>query len=402
MKYLTVSALNKYIKTKLEFDEHLSTIKIKGEISNFKKHSRGHLYFSLKDTYSQINAIMFSSNASKLKINLKDGDKVLIEGKVSVYEPSGTYSIQVYNLTYDGVGDLYLKYEKLKSDLEKKGYFKIENKKNIPLFPKKIGVVTSNTGAVIKDISNTINRRYRLCEIILYSSQVQGPRAAETISNQIKIANLNNEVDILIVGRGGGSIEDLWGFNELAVAEAIFNSKIPIISAVGHETDFTIADFVSDLRAPTPTAAAELATPNSKEIINKIIENSKRIRRRLYEKIDENTIKIHNLEKRLEVSSPKNLIVKRYENLKILKMNLSKYFKQIIDNKRYKYEVFRKSIINLNPLNIMKKGYSIVNQNNKLLKSVKKVEIGNNLEITMYDGKLEAKVLSKEVKDNEE
>ena len=194
----------------------------------------------------------------------------------------------------------------------------------------------------------------------------------------------------------------MWGFNELVVAEAIFNSKIPIISAVGHETDFTIADFVSDLRAPTPTAAAELATPNSKEIINKIIENSKRIRRRLYEKIDENTIKIHNLEKRLEVSSPKNLIVKRYENLKILKMNLSKYFKQIIDNKRYKYEIFRTSIINLNPLNIMKKGYSIVNQNNKLLKSVKKVEIGNNLEITMYDGKLEAKVLSKEVKDDEE
>ena len=237
-----------------------------------------------------------------------------------------------------------------------------------------------------------------MCEIILYSSQVQGPRAAETISNQIKIANLNNEVDILIVGRGGGSIEDLWGFNELVVAEAIFNSKIPIISAVGHETDFTIADFVSDLRAPTPTAAAELATPNSKEIINKIIENSKRIRRRLYEKIDENTIKIHNLEKRLEVSSPKNLIVKRYENLKILKMNLSKYFKQIIDNKRYKYEIFRTSIINLNPLNIMKKGYSIVKQNNKLLKSVKKVEVGNNLDITMYDGKLEAKVLSKEVK----
>ena len=402
MKYLTVSALNKYIKTKLEYDEHLSTIKIKGEISNFKKHSRGHLYFSLKDTYSQINAIMFSSNASNLKIKLKDGDKVLIEGKISVYEPSGSYSIQVYNLTYDGVGDLYLKFEKLKSDLEKKGYFKIENKKSIPLFPKKIGVVTSNTGAVIKDISNTINRRYRLCEIILYSSQVQGPRAAETISNQIKIANLNNEVDILIVGRGGGSIEDLWGFNELVVAEAIFNSKIPIISAVGHETDFTIADFVSDLRAPTPTAAAELATPNSKEIISKIIENSKRIRRRLYEKIDENTIKIHNLEKRLDVSSPKNLIVKRYENLKILKMNLSKYFKQIIDNKRYKYEIFRTSIINLNPLNIMKKGYSIVKQNNKLLKSVKKVEIGNNLDITMYDGKLEAKVLSKEVKNNEE
>ncbi|MFH0766600.1 MAG: exodeoxyribonuclease VII large subunit, partial [Bacillota bacterium] len=271
--YLTVTALTKYIKAKLEGDKHLFSILIKGEISNFKRHSRGHLYFTLKDEGAQMSAIMFSKDASRLEFDPKEGDHVLISGRISVYEPSGTYSLQVSSMKLDGIGELYLKYEALKKDLLEKGYFSEEHKKPIPKFPKVIGVVTSPTGAVIEDIKNTVSRRYLLTEIHLYPALVQGPGSAESIHNQILYANARNEVDVLIVGRGGGSIEDLWGFNEMPVIQAIYDSKIPIITAIGHETDYTISDFVSDLRAPTPTAAAELATPNKEDLLLKISES---------------------------------------------------------------------------------------------------------------------------------
>ena len=266
-QYLSVTALTKYIKYKLEGDTHLKQIYLKGEISNLTKHSRGHYYFSLKDENAQIKAIMFSSATKSLAFDPKDGDKVLAYGAISVYEPSGSYSIQIYQMEPDGIGALYLAYEKLKEELEEKGYFSQTRKKPIPKYPSAIGVITSPTGAAIRDIIHTIERRYPLTKLILYPALVQGDTAKESIRDQINKANQDSLVDVLIVGRGGGSIEDLWAFNERVVAEAIYASKIPIISAVGHETDFTISDFVSDLRAPTPTAAAELATPDRKSVV---------------------------------------------------------------------------------------------------------------------------------------
>ena len=269
-QYLSVTALTKYIKYKLEGDTHLKQIYLKGEISNLTKHSRGHYYFSLKDENAQIKAIMFSSATKSLAFDPKDGDKVLAYGAISVYEPSGSYSIQIYQMEPDGIGALYLAYEKLKEEMEEKGYFSQTRKKPIPKYPSAIGVITSPTGAAIRDIIHTIERRYPLTKLILYPALVQGDTAKESIRDQINKANQDSLVDVLIVGRGGGSIEDLWAFNERVVAEAIYASKIPIISAVGHETDFTISDFVSDLRAPTPTAAAELATPDKNTLMRTV------------------------------------------------------------------------------------------------------------------------------------
>ncbi|QWB95543.1 exodeoxyribonuclease VII large subunit [Mycoplasmatota bacterium] len=254
--YLTVTAITKYLKAKIEGDKHLVSIYIKGEISNFKHHSRGHFYFTLKDESAQVSCIMFSSYVKQVQFMPKNGDHVLLNGRMSIYEAGGSYSIQVKEMKLDGIGELYLKYEALKKDLQSKGYFEQSHKKEIPKFPKRIGVVTSSTGAVIEDIRNTVQRRYLLTEIYLYPALVQGPDSATSIRDQIILANQRNEVDVLIVGRGGGSIEDLWGFNELPAIMAVFESKIPVITAIGHETDFTICDFVSDLRAPTPTAAA--------------------------------------------------------------------------------------------------------------------------------------------------
>ena len=261
-RYLTVTALTKYIKYKFDHDYHLEDVLLEGEISNFKHNSRGHFYFTLKDDSAQISATMFVSSARNVKFEPTDGMKVFVRGNVTVYEPSGTYQINVKEMKSSGLGDLYLAYEKLKKELEKEGLFDPIHKKPIPRFPKTIGVITSPTGAAIKDIINTITRRYPLCSVILYPAIVQGTDSKDDVAKQIKKANSDNLCDVLIVGRGGGSIEDLWAFNEKVVAYAIYESNIPIISAVGHEIDFTIADFVSDVRAATPTAAAEIATPN--------------------------------------------------------------------------------------------------------------------------------------------
>ena len=271
--YITVSALNNYLKRKFDADIHLNTVYLKGEISNCKVHSRGHIYFSLKDDQSVISAIMFNQSASSLNFEPKDGVKVFAIGRVSIYEATGKYQIIVNKMIPDGIGALYIKFEALKKALTEEGLFDKKYKKTIPKYPKKIGVVTAPTGAAIKDILTTIKRRYRLSEVILFPALVQGVEAKESIAKQIQVAQ-NYDLDVLIVGRGGGSIEDLWAFNEEIVARAIFASKVPIISAVGHEVDFTIADFVADLRAPTPTAAAEICAPNTIDII-KLIDNYK-------------------------------------------------------------------------------------------------------------------------------
>ena len=302
-KYLTISAITRYLKNKFDTDVNLRTVYLKGEISNIKYHTTGHLYFSLKDETSKINAIMFSSNAKKLLFNPVDGSKVLVIGRISVYEATGGYQIYIDEMIEDGVGNLYLAFEKLKKDLAKEGLFDQKYKKEIPKIPETIGVVTAPTGAAIKDIISTIKRRFPICKVIVFPSLVQGENAKEDIVRNIELAN-TYPLDVLIVGRGGGSIEDLWPFNEEIVARAIFKSEIPIISAVGHEIDFTIADYVADLRAPTPTGAAEMAVPNITDLINMLSNYKVRINEALTNKINYKRLYLDSLKNHYILNNP--------------------------------------------------------------------------------------------------
>lgn len=438
-RYLSVAALTKYIKRKLEGDVHLVSILLKGEISNFKKHSRGHFYFSLKDDQASIGAIMFARDTlslSSIAYSPKDGDQVLVQGKISLYEPSGSYSIQVFKMEPAGQGELYLRYEALKKAYEEKGYFSIEHKKKIPAFPKVIGVVTSPTGAVIQDIMNTVRRRYPLAEIHLYPALVQGEGGAASIREQILKANHKDDADVLIVGRGGGSIEDLWAFNEVPVIEAIFQSRIPIITAIGHETDTTISDYVADLRAPTPTAAAELATPNINDLRKKIDESIGHIEYRITLVIGQKKTDLLHLDQRLvnpsdrlmllrtdlerlsneltknflyqiehkenrlnqlisQLKSPVQQVRIYQERLAGLKMNLDKSFVSIHSQNRSLYEQYVRSLNNLNPLNLMDKGYAVVQKKTKVMTSVKDIEVDDTVSVRFKDGTIDAKVIAK-------
>lgn len=437
-QYLTVTALTKYIKAKLEGDKHLFSILLKGEVSNFKKHSRGHFYFTLKDEGAQISAIMFSSYTSNVNFNPKEGDHVLVKGKISLYEPSGSYSIQVSEMTLDGIGELYLKYEALKKDLEAKGYFDQSHKREIPKYPKVIGVVTSPTGAVIEDIKNTVSRRYLLTEIHLYPALVQGPDSSISIKRQIERANRLNEVDVLIVGRGGGSIEDLWGFNEMPAIEAIYQSKIPVITAIGHETDFTISDFVSDLRAPTPTAAAELATPNQQDILMWIKEQKNQMTYRVKSILDRGKTSLVHLDERLDLISPKNKFIdlqqrmfdvnknllknylsildfhsyrlklktdrlkspedkikELFEKHQRLEKNLKDLYLNTLDKKTHQFQLINQTMQNLNPLSLMDRGYAVVLKDEKIMTSIHDVEINEHVDIRLKDGRLQAKITGK-------
>lgn len=441
-QYLTVTALTKYIKLKLEGDKHLVSILIKGEISNFKRHSRGHLYFTLKDENAQISSIMFSRDADKLTFSPKEGDHVLIQGRISVYEPSGTYSIQVTKMTLDGIGELYQKYEALKKELEEKGYFRTERKRQIPLFPKAIGVVTSKTGAVIQDIINTVTRRYPLVEIHLYPSLVQGPGSADSIRGQILYANIIGEVDVLIVGRGGGSIEDLWAFNEMPVIDAIYQSKIPIITAIGHETDYTISDFVSDLRAPTPTAAAELATPNQVDLIKKIEDYNDQLFNRLNQLFLDRKTQLVYLDERLDRLSPGRKVELLKDKLLNLKEILDKTYRYDLEKKRFlvdkmvvsmkspkdrldayrkandhltnnlkhwmislfnqkksAFDLERKALSSLNPLNVMDRGFALVTDHQKVVTTIKHLKVDQEINLRFKDGYAQAKILSKKEND---
>lgn len=390
-KYLTVGAINRYIKYKLDNDEALQTVFVKGEISNFKAHSSGHLYFSIKDESGKINAIMFSSSAKKLNFIPADGVKVLIIGRISVYEATGGYQIYVSDMQEDGMGNLYIAFEKLKKQLQSEGLFDETHKKKIPKYPSKIGVITANTGAAIKDILSTIKRRYKIAEVILFPSLVQGENAAGDIVRNIKLAS-NYDLDVLIVGRGGGSIEDLWPFNEEIVARAIYECPIPIISAVGHEVDYTIADFVADLRAPTPTGAAEMAVPNMSDLVSHITQMKIRL--------NENIIKKINIEK-LRLDSFKNSYILKnpliiYENKKQKLDMINEKINNIIN---LKIENNKNSLINLidklelvNPLNILKRGFSLTTKDDKIIKSVKNVNKSDILDIRLNDGVIKAKV----------
>ena len=397
-RYLTVTALTKYIKYKFDHDYNLEEVLLEGEISNFRHNSRGHFYFTLKDENASISVIMFSSFAKTVKFEPKDGMKVFVKGNVSVYEPQGTYRLNIKEMKSDGVGDLYLAFQKLKNELEKEGLFDPKYKKRIPMYPDTIGVITSPTGAAIRDIINTISRRYPLTKVVLYPAIVQGDLAKDDIVKQIKLANEQNLCDVLIVGRGGGSIEDLWAFNERIVAQAIFDSKIPIISAVGHEIDFTIADFVADMRAATPTAGAELATPSIDVLKENIIYNVDYMNKVLKQKFDNMKLHISNLDKRIEALSPINTLNNKKLLLKEYKRQLNILFQSVLNNKKNEYRLLDNKLQALSPFTIMDKGYSINSIDGKVITDVTSVKVGDTLETKMKNGTLISTV--NEVKEN--
>ncbi|QWB99344.1 exodeoxyribonuclease VII large subunit [Mycoplasmatota bacterium] len=423
-KYLTVSALNRYMKFKIDSDSELQSILLKAEISNFKRHSRGHLYLTLKDEKSQVSAVMFSSHTGSLNFKPKDGDKIIIQGYVSVYEPYGNYQVYITKMEVDGIGDLYMAYEKLKKSLEQEGLFKDSHKKTLPFIPKTVGVITSRTGAAVKDIINVIGTRFPLTQIIVYPASVQGVLAKGEIVNQIEKANQDDLCDCLIVGRGGGSIEDLWPFNEEEVARAIYHSKIPIISAVGHETDYTIADFVADKRASTPSHAAELVVPHHKDIQFNISNHQKRLNSLLSNKyqtlrskflnlvdsqifkqplriIQTQELSFNHLYDRLVKSNPKNLIKQKYVELNQIDKILQSTYIHMIERKQHQFARLAENLEYVNPLSIMTKGYSIVKQNNTIKKSIVDINKNEHLDIQMHDGDIQCKIIELKGKNHE-
>ena len=414
-KYLTVTQLTRYIKYKIDNDDNLQEVFLKGEISNFKAHSRGHFYFTIKDEGSRINAIMFASSTKKLKFIPQDGMKVLVTGKISVFEANGAYQIYVNDMLEDGVGNLYIAYEQLKKKLEDEGLFRESLKKPIPKIPEKIGVVTAPTGAAIKDIISTIKRRWPLSEVYLFPSLVQGEDAKDDIVKQIKRAD-SFGLDTIIVGRGGGSIEDLWAFNEEVVARAIFECQTPVISAVGHEVDFTIADFVADLRAPTPTGAAEMAVPQLNTVekyldqvnirlintmTNQMNNYHKRIQNILNRPLFKNPMVIYqtkemlfdNIIERLKHSTTSLVAVKEKKLIELKSSYLFKNPEKILDNKKNKYTNIISKLETLSPLLTLKRGYTITKKDNKVINSSKDIKKKDKIDIEFNDGTISAEVL---------
>ena len=418
IKYVTISDLNRYIKAKFDMDTHLNRVYLKGEISNFKHHTRGHFYFTLKDENSRIAAVMFASAAKSVAFEPEDGMKVLVSGRIALYEATGSYQIYVDSMELDGIGNLYLEFERLKKELAKEGLFDREHKKAIPKFPKKIGIITAPTGAAIRDILSTIKRRYPICETILFPALVQGTGAKESVVKQLNKAQ-EYDLDVIICGRGGGSIEDLWAFNEEIVARAIYNSKIPVISAVGHEIDFTIADYVADLRAPTPTGAAEMAVPNLVDLKSLIEQYKIRANEAVTNIIKKNRIKLESLQNSFVLKNPLSLYEIKEQKLDSYIDYLNQYmanklnhaklmYEKVINNKilispqsmfdkkRHQYELLLKTIEVLNPMKLLSSGYSIVKSNGKVIKNSHDVNLEDVVDIELSEGKLKCSVIGKD------
>lgn len=395
MKYqaITVSELNSYIKEKIAEDEMLASVLVKGEISNFKNHYTGHFYFTLKDENSLIKCIMFKSYAEKIDFMPKDGMKVMVFGSVSVFERDGVYQIYAKAMQEDGMGSLYTKYEELKKKLELEGLFDSSTKKKIPEFPKVIGVLTSQTGAVIRDIINVSTRRNPNVNIRLLPVPVQGPGAGEKIAAGIELMNSKKLADVIIVARGGGSIEDLWPFNEECVARAIYNSELPVISAVGHETDFTIADFVADLRAPTPSAAAELAVPDIYELKNTINVYQNRFRISLKRKTELMRLKYEKCMQSRVFRNPTQFIndylLKIDNDIKRMENSINKK----IHNSKNAFIEKAAILDGLSPLKTLTRGYCLAEANNKIIKKSEELETNQEITLRFSDGKKQAKII---------
>lgn len=442
-KYIKISDLNTYIKSIFDENPYLKKVYLRGEISNFKNHTRGHLYFTLKDDTSRISAVMFYSSAISLNFVPEDGMNVLVEGRISCYPAQGTYQIYVDKMEPDGLGNLYIEFEKLKEKLAKEGLFSEEHKKPIPKIPKRVGVITAPTGAAIRDIISTIKRRFPITEVILFPALVQGESAAPDIARQIKEADSGAyDLDCLIVGRGGGSIEDLWAFNEECVARAIYEARVPIISAVGHEIDFTIADFVADMRAPTPTGAAEMAVPTVTEINNTINSYEIRLNEYMSNAIHKNKLRLNSITSSYIIKNPLSLyetkeqkldsyidtlnnnINKRLENYQLIINNLKNSYvlknplslfeikkeklifnektlysniKNIILKNDHNYKLLINTLKLANPLGILEKGYSLVTKDKELIKTSSDLKENDIINIKLHQGSVLASV--KEVKD---
>ena len=397
--YTTVSKINAYIKNMFRQDYVLSRVSVKGEISNCKYHTSGHIYFTLKDEGGTLSAIMFASQAKSLSFHLSDGMQVIVSGRIEVYERDGKYQLYANGIVQDGIGDLYKKFEELKKQFQDMGYFESEYKRPIPYFSKKIGIVTASTGAAIHDIMNISYRRNPYVSLVLYPALVQGEGAASSIVSGIEKLDTMG-MDVIIVGRGGGSIEDLWAFNEECVAEAIFNAKTPIISAVGHETDFTIADFVADLRAPTPSAAAELAVADIHQIENRIAGYEELVNKAFMKVISQKRAVIDNYSMRLKYLNPVSRINEKRITLDRLKERLDDNMSKLLKDYRHKLEVYASRLHGVSPLEKLGQGYSCTqNENGVPVTYVSNISLGDIITTTLKDGEIISQI--KEVKNNE-
>lgn len=419
-KYLSVTALTRYIKFKIDNDVHLQEVYLKGEISNFKAHTRGHYYFTIKDENSRINAIMFSYNASKMKFLPEDGMKVLVKGKVSVFESTGNYQIYVDEMLEDGVGNLHIAFEQLKKKLGDEGLFDVKYKKPIPKIPMRVGIVTAPTGAAVKDILSTIKRRFPICKTILFPCLVQGELAKDDIVKKLDIAD-NYDLDVIILGRGGGSIEDLWPFNEEVVARKVFKCKTPIISGVGHQIDFTICDFVSDVRAETPTGAAERAVPKLSDLLIEIDNYKSRSTASIKRVLENSKLRLKKLTESYVLKNPLSLYEIKEQKLDNIIDKLNTLMNTIIYTNKSKLEIIKNSIIFkepgilyqdklkktnhiiekleiLNPLNALKRGYSIVRVKNMAISDIGQIKKEEKIDIELKNGIINARVISTEVK----
>lgn len=393
---LTVSQLNEYVKALLDSSELLSDIYIKGEISNFVNHYKsGHLYFSLKDAGGVLKAVMFRSSAQHLNFVPENGMNVIVRGRISAYPRDGVYQLYAEEIQPDGLGALYLAFEQLKEKLSAKGMFDEIYKKPIPRFPKKIGLITADSGAAVADMKNIISRRYPLAEIIIYPSAVQGANAPRELCDGIRCFNSSVSVDTIIIGRGGGSIEDLWAFNNELLAYEIFNSKTPVISAVGHETDFTICDFVADLRAPTPSAAAELAVPDISDIISSLSQKKKSLYVLMTSKILSCRAELSALSKSRMFTSPLYYTERLTEKVSAFEKSITDFLKKLVSAKREQLNVRASKIAALSPLSVMSRGYSIVTDGSgKAISDYKKLNVGDNVNIKMKKGHATAQITS--------
>ena len=387
LKTLSVGEVNNYVKKLVENDFILKNLNVKGEISNLKFHSSGHIYFSLKDENSKVNCIMFKNNAVNLDFRLEEGMKVEIKARLGVYHKEGTYQLYCENIKKAGIGELFEEFHKLKKELSEEGIFDEKYKRALPKFPKRIGIITARTGAAVRDIINVIQRRNKSLDIILYPAKVQGENAADSIIEGIRYFNNEKSVDVIILGRGGGSIEELWTFNNRDLAYEIFNSRIPTVSAVGHEVDFTISDFVSDMRAPTPSAAGELVSPSLQEMINDLLNKKEFLHRAIDRKFLNAKKDLDLLHKGLKGNNPKHIIEKRIKEVNSLEEKLNFLGKRKIDKAKDELIALNSILQTLNPLNTLGRGYSVImDKEDKVINKVSELKKNDMVKVIMKDG----------------
>lgn len=387
LKTLSVGEVNNYVKKLVENDFILKNLNVKGEISNLKFHSSGHIYFSLKDENSKVNCIMFKNNAVNLDFRLEEGMKVEIKARLGVYHKEGTYQLYCENIKKAGIGELFEEFHKLKKELSEEGIFDEKYKRALPKFPKGIGIITARTGAAVRDIINVIQRRNKSLDIILYPAKVQGENAADSIIEGIRYFNNEKSVDVIILGRGGGSIEELWAFNNRELAYEIFNSRIPTVSAVGHEVDSTISDFVSDMRAPTPSAAGELVSPSLQEMINDLLNKKEFLHRAIDRRFLNAKRDVDLLYKGLKGNNPTHIIEKRIKEVNTLEEKLNFLGKRKIDKAKDELIALNSILQTLNPLNTLGRGYSVImDKEDKVINEVSELKKNDMVKVIMKDG----------------